>query len=96
MATGSKWPFPSVVGRPDLLRASLYKQIDIVAGVGVQLGVVNTQWDALRKGQDVTFTTAQLKRWYPRGNAQHPSLPPDLDAAQAWTLLGDDVLVPAS
>jgi len=95
MATGSKWPFPWPAGQVQSLRASLYKQMDLVAGTGIQVGVVNAQWDALRNGQDVTFPTPQLKAYYPRGT-EHPSLPPDLDAAQAWTLQGDDVLVPAS
>jgi hypothetical protein len=43
----------------------------------------------------VTFSTAQLRSFYPTGT-EHPSLPPDLDASSSWNLSGDDELLPAS
>jgi len=90
----SRWPFPWPAGQPQSLRASLYSQLDLPARVGAQIGVVSEQWVALREGRDVTFRTAQLRSFYPRGT-EHPSLPPDLDAAEAWVLTGDDELRPA-
>jgi hypothetical protein len=76
------------------LRASLHAKLNLVAQVGADGGIVSAQWAALRAGAAVTFTTAQLKSWYPRGT-EHPSLPPDLDVASAWTLAGDETLAPA-
>ena len=38
--------------------------------------------------------TALLRSFYPLGT-EHPSLPPDLGAAEAWALRGDDTLNPA-
>jgi hypothetical protein len=91
---GSTWPFPWTTGvRP--LRADLHARIDLPAQIATELGVVNAQWAALRAGQPVTFTTAQLVSFYPRGD-EHPSLPADLTAALAWTLTDDDKLTPAS
>jgi hypothetical protein len=90
----STFPFPWSTGvRP--LRADLYSMLDLPAEVGAEIGIVSVQWAALKAGQPVTFTTEQLKSFYPNGT-EHPSLPPDLDAADAWTLTGDDTLTPSS
>lgn len=90
----STFPFPWRTGvRP--LRADLYARIDVAAQTATELGLINAQWAGLRAGQPVTFTTAQLVSFYPRGD-EHPSLPADLTVATAWTLTGDETLSPAS
>jgi hypothetical protein len=91
---GSRWPFPWSTGvRP--LRADLHARIDVVAQEATGLGIVDAQWAGLRAGQPVTLTTSQLVSFYPGGD-EHPSLPPDLNAAEGWTLRGDETLSPAS
>ena len=91
---GSTFPFSWSTGvRP--LRADLWAAMQLVAGVSAELGIVDAQVAALEKGQPVTFTTAQLVSFYPRGD-EHPSLPPDLHAATSWTLTGDETLSPAT
>jgi hypothetical protein len=91
----SSWPFSWPSGQPQSLRASLYKKLDLAASVGVQVGMLSAQSVALARGQDVTFTTSQLRSFYPRGD-EHHALPPDLGVAEAWVLTDDDVLTPAS
>jgi len=90
---GSRWPFQWTTGVLHL-RATLHAKLDLPAQVGAQVGIRSAQWEALRAGQDVEFATEQLRSWFPLGT-EHPSLPPDLDAAPAWRLVGDDELVPA-
>jgi hypothetical protein len=89
----STYPFHWTTGVRSL-RHDLYAALDLAASVGEQVGIVDAQVAALKAGQDVTFTTAQLRSFYPNGT-EHPSLPPDLTVATAWTLTGDDVLGPA-
>lgn len=48
---------------------------------------------ALLNGGPVTFTREQLASHFPRGAAQHPSLPVSYDA-EAYVLTGDDTLSP--
>jgi hypothetical protein len=64
--------------------------------MGAQIGIVSDQVVALRDGRPVTFGKEQLRSFFPGGQGQHPSLPPDLGVAEAWTLAGDDTLTPAS
>lgn len=87
----SRHPFTWTPGQTVTLRASLYKKLELAAQVGEQIGIADPQVAALAAGQDVTFATAQLKSFYPRGT-EHPSLPADLNAAEAWTLSGDNTM----
>ena len=91
---GSTYPFPWRTGVRSL-RADLHARIDLIAGTGEQVGVVSEQWGALRSGLPATFSTEQLRSFYPNGT-EHPSLPPDLGVATSWTLIDDDTLTPAS
>jgi hypothetical protein len=88
----SRIPFPWEAGGPKSLRASLYAKLILPASVGAELGLGNDQVEALAKGLDVSFPTALLKSLFEPG--AHPALPPNLDAAPAWRLEGDNSLVP--
>jgi hypothetical protein len=90
----SRHPFVWRPGQPQSLRASLYKKLSLAAGVGREHGVQDSQLSALHHGRDVTFSTEQLRSFFPRGN-EHPALPPDLGMADAWLLTDDDHLSPA-
>jgi len=94
----SRWPFPDKAhdgGTIRTLRGSIFDHLYLVATVGMQIGIVDAQYAALKAGRDVTFTTEQLKSFYPRGD-EHPDLPANLDAAEAWVLRGDSTLEPVS
>lgn len=90
------FPFKWSTGlRP--LRADLWAMIHLPALTYEELGQGrNPQLAALEAGWPVTFTTAQLVSWYPNGQESHPSLPPDLNTAEAWTLTGDNTLTAAA
>jgi hypothetical protein len=91
----SRRPFSWPAGQTRSLRGDLFARLNLAACVGGQIGVVSDQYAALSRGQAVTFTTEQLRSFYPLGT-EHPSLPANLDAAAAWTLAGDDDLSPVT
>jgi len=82
MARGSRHPFPSREGEPDSLRTTLHRR---------PCGAYARR--ALERGDSAVFSSEWLRSHFPRGN-EHPALPPDLGAARAWRLVGDDTLEP--
>ncbi len=84
----ARHPFTWPAGQVPSLRASLHAKLALAASIAG-----STQYAGLEDGRAVAFTTEQLRSFYPQGD-EHPSLPPDLDAAEAWVLRGDDTLEP--
>jgi len=91
---GTPFPWTWATGVRSL-RDDLYTRLALPASVGGELGIVDPQVAALMRGDVVTFSTAQLRSFYPTGT-EHPSLPANLGASDAWDLSGDDELLPAS
>lgn len=72
------------------IRRLLTTRLGLVADVGAQLGLGNDQVAALRAGDDVVVTSAQLRD----ATSGHPSMPTpaQLDASETWLLQGDSTL----
>lgn len=73
--------------QPTSIRDVMRSSFAPIAGQLEYLGQTNARYEALRNGEDVTLTPAEL-RYAP----DHPEYPEDLDEFESWTLSGPNTL----